>query len=49
MKVKELNKVDDHELTPPYARYRVHLIRPCSLRGVQETGGETFSSKRTVP
>jgi SAM-dependent methyltransferase len=28
MKVKELNKVDNHELTPPYARYLVHLIRP---------------------
>ncbi len=28
MKVKELNKVDNHELTPPYFRYVVHLIRP---------------------
>ena len=28
MKVKEVNKVDNHELTPPYARYLVHLIRP---------------------
>ncbi len=28
MKVKELNKVDNHELTPPYARYLVRLIRP---------------------
>ncbi len=28
MKVKELNKVDNHELTPPYFRYLVHLIRP---------------------
>ena len=28
MKVKESNKVDNHELTPPYARYLVHLIRP---------------------
>jgi SAM-dependent methyltransferase len=27
MKVKELNKVDS-QLTPPYARYLVHLIRP---------------------
>ena len=28
MKVKELNKVDNRQLTPPYARYLVHLIRP---------------------
>jgi len=28
MKVKELNQVDNHELTPPYARYLVRLIRP---------------------
>ena len=28
MSVKELTKVDNHELTPPYARYLVHLIRP---------------------
>ncbi len=28
MKVKESNKVDNHELTPPYARYLVRLIRP---------------------
>ncbi len=28
MKIKELNKADDRELTPPYARYLVHLIRP---------------------
>jgi SAM-dependent methyltransferase len=28
MKVKESNKVDTHALTPPYARYLVHLIRP---------------------
>ena len=28
MKAKEVNKVDNHELTPPYARYLVHLIRP---------------------
>ena len=28
MKVKELNKLDNRELTPPYARYLVHLIRP---------------------
>jgi SAM-dependent methyltransferase len=27
MRVKELNKVDS-QLTPPYARYLVHLIRP---------------------
>ena len=28
MKVKEVSKVNNHELTPPYARYLVHLIRP---------------------
>ena len=28
MKVKKLNKVDNRQLTPPYARYLVHLIRP---------------------
>ena len=28
MNIKELNRVDNHELTPPYARYLVHLIRP---------------------
>jgi len=28
MKVKELNKSDNRELTPRYARYFVHLIRP---------------------
>ncbi len=28
MKVKELNNVDNRELTPPYARYLVHFIRP---------------------
>ena len=28
MKVKELNEVGNEPLTPPYARYLVHLIRP---------------------
>ncbi len=28
MKVKELSKANNHELTPPYARHLVHLIRP---------------------
>ncbi len=28
MKVKESNKVDNRELTPPYARYLLHLVRP---------------------
>ena len=28
MTVKESNKVANHELTPPYFRYLVHLIRP---------------------
>ena len=28
MKVKELNRVDNHELTPPYFRYVIGLIRP---------------------
>ncbi len=28
MKMEESNKTDNRELTPPYARYLVHLIRP---------------------
>lgn len=28
MKVKKLSQVDNHELTPPYFRYLVRLIRP---------------------
>jgi protein-L-isoaspartate O-methyltransferase len=28
MKVKDSNNAGNHELTPPYARYLVHLIRP---------------------